>query len=213
MTVANGLRVISPTQGMRADEARGAMLQLGFNSSLPSITSSSTRVGHLVKRAMTFFDTNREAAWRCLRDASTLLGTEPSRSRVDAPKPDIQYRPGGLATWQAKRALEYIETHLGAKMAIEEMAEVVALSKSHFSRAFKCSLGSSPMAYVGARRVERAKVMMTSSRERLTDIALACGFADQSHLNRYFRRVVGTSPGLWRRMSQHEVHGGVVRCK
>jgi len=93
------------------------------------------------------------------------------------------------------------------------MAEVVALSKSHFSRAFKCSLGSSPMAYVGARRVERAKVMMTSSRERLTDIALACGFADQSHLNRYFRRVVGTSPGLWRRMSQHEVHGGVVRCK
>jgi AraC family transcriptional regulator len=211
MREANALRVISPTRGMRVDDAQGAMLQLSFNSSLPSITSSSTHVGHLVKRAMTFFDTNREAAWRCLRDASTLLGAEPGRSRLDARGPDIQYRPGGLATWQAKRALEYIETNLGAKIAIEEMAEVVALSKSHFTRAFKCSLGSSPMAYVGARRVERAKLMMTSSRERLTDIALACGFADQSHLNRYFRRVVGTSPGLWRRMSQREMHGGAVR--
>jgi AraC family transcriptional regulator len=169
------------------------------------MTSSSTHVGHLVKRAMTFFDTNREAAWRCLRDASTLLGREPDRSRVDARGSDVQYRPGGLATWQAKRALEYIESNLGAKMAIEEMADVVALSKSHFSRAFKCSLGSSPMAYVGARRVERAKLMMTSTRERLTDIALACGFADQSHLNRNFRRLVGMSPGLWRRMSQYEV--------
>jgi AraC-like DNA-binding protein len=61
------------------------------------------------------------------------------------------------------------------------------------------------MAYVAARRVERAKLMMTSTRERLTGIALACGFADQSHLNRHFRRVVGTSPGLWRRTSQCEV--------
>jgi transcriptional regulator GlxA family with amidase domain len=89
-------------------------------------------------------------------------------------------------------------------MAIEEMADAATLSKSHFSRAFKCTFGSSPMAYVAARRVERAKLMMTSSRERLTDIALACGFADQSHLNRHFCRVVGTSPGLWRRMSAHE---------
>jgi AraC family transcriptional regulator len=57
------------------------------------------------------------------------------------------------------------------------------------------------MAYVAARRVERAKLMMTSTRERLTDIALACGFSDQSHLTRSFRRVVGMSPGRWRRTS------------
>jgi AraC family transcriptional regulator len=171
-------------------------------------TSSSACVGHLVKRALTFFDTNREAAWRCLTDASMLLGTEPAESRVDAAICDLQVRPGGLAAWQAKRALEHIEANLGAKMAIEEMANVVGLSKSHFSRAFKCSLGSSPMAYVAARRVERAKLMMTSTRERLTDIAFECGFADQSHLNRCFCRVVGTSPGLWRRMSKYEGQGG-----
>jgi AraC family transcriptional regulator len=112
---------------------------------------------------------------------------------------------GGLAAWQAKRTLDYIEANLGAKVGIEEMANVVTLSKSHFSRAFKCSLGSSPMAFVATRRVERARLMMTSTRERLTDIALACGFADQSHLNRHFCRIVGTSPGLWRRLPQCEV--------
>ena len=173
-----------------------------MNEANVSMASSSARVGHLVKRAMTFFDTNREAAWRCLRDASTLLGSETDVSQDDAHAPHAEFRMGGLAAWQAKRALDYIEANLGAKVGIEEMAHVVTLSKSHFSRAFKCSLGSSPMAYVAARRVERAKLMMTSTRERLTDIALACGFADQSHFNRHFRRVVGTSPGLWRRVSQ-----------
>jgi AraC-like DNA-binding protein len=108
-------------------------------------------------------------------------------------------RRGGLAHWRTQRALAYIEAHLGTKIESAEVAQCVALSKSHFSRAFKQSVGSSPMAYVSARRIERAKLMMTSTRERLSDIALACGFADQSHLNRYFRRIVGITPGVWRR--------------
>jgi len=114
---------------------------------------------------------------------------------------DSDLRRGGLAHWRAKRALAYIEAHLGTKIGSAEVADCVALSKSHFSRAFKQSVGSSPMAYVSARRVERAKLMMISTRERLSDIALACGFADQSHLNRYFRRIVGITPGVWRRHS------------
>jgi AraC family transcriptional regulator len=108
-------------------------------------------------------------------------------------------RRGGLSKSRASRALTYIEAKLTSKITIGELANFVALSQSHFSRAFKQSLGSCPMSYVATRRVERAKLMMTSTRERLSDIALACGFADQSHLNRYFRRVVGVSPGLWRR--------------
>jgi transcriptional regulator GlxA family with amidase domain len=110
-------------------------------------------------------------------------------------------RPRGLAASKAKRALEYIEDNLGSKMKVREVADFVALSASHFSRAFKQSLGCSPMAYVAARRVERAKLMVTSTRERLMDIALTCGFSDQAHLTRSFRRVVGMSPGRWRRTS------------
>jgi hypothetical protein len=63
------------------------------------------------------------------------------------------------------------------------------------------SLASSSMTYVAARRVEPAKLMVTSTRETLTQIALVCGLADQSHFKRSFRRVVGMSPALWRRAS------------
>src|SRR5882724_11753445 len=132
-----------------------------------------------------------------------LRVSQTQESVVNAPVLQSTLRPGGLAAWQAKRTVAYIEANLGSKMAIREIADLLALSESHFSRAFKQCLGSSPMAYVRLRRVERAKLMMTSTSERLTDIALACGFVDQAHLSKYFRRVVGMTPGLWRRMSEY----------
>jgi AraC family transcriptional regulator len=169
-----------------------------LNRSLRSVASASIRVGHLVRQAMTFFETDRKAAWRCLSDASTLLGADVQDLGANAPSVE-QLQPGGLATWQARRTLAYVEANLGSKMDIDGLANVVALSRSHFSRAFKRTLGFSPMEYVAVRRVERAKVMISGTREPLAEVALACGFADQAHLNRRFRDIVGISPGRWRR--------------
>jgi transcriptional regulator GlxA family with amidase domain len=147
---------------------------------------------------MTFLETDRKAAWRCLSDASTLLGADVQDLGVNAPGVD-KLQPGGLATWQASRTLAYIEANLASKLDIDDLANVVALSRSHFSRAFKHSVGLSPMEYVVARRVERAKAMISGTRKPLAEVALACGFADQAHLNRRFRDAVGISPGRWRR--------------
>jgi len=207
MRVENALPVMLSARGMRVDDAQSALVSLPMNPSLGSVSSASAQVGNLVRRAMTFFETNRQAAWHCLRDASALLGSETQESVINSPAFQSTSRPSGLAPWQAKWTLAYIEASLGSKIAIGEMADRVALSKSHFSRAFKRSFGCPPMAYVGLRRVERAKLMITSTSQRLMDIALACGFADQSHLTRYFRRVVGMSPGLWRRMSECGTRG------
>jgi AraC family transcriptional regulator len=168
------------------------------NRSLRSAASASIRVGHLVRQAMSCFETDREAAWRCLSDASTLLGADVQELGVNAPSVD-ELQPGGLATWQAMRTLAYIEANLASKMDVDDLANVVALSRSHFCRAFKHSVGWSPMEYVAVRRVERAKAMISSTREPLAEVALACGFADQPHLNRRFRDIVGISPGRWRR--------------
>jgi len=204
MRAENAAPELPPTRTMRVDCAQTALVSLPPISPLHSVATASACIGSLVRRAMTFFDTNREAAWCCLRDASTLLGSETEESDINAPALQCAFRPGGLAVWQAKRTVAYIEANLGSKLAIGEMADLVALSKCYFSRAFKLTLGTSPMAYLGVRRVERAKLMMASTGQPLADIALACGFADQSHLSRYFRRIVGVSPSLWRRVSQYE---------
>ena len=187
---------MSSTGGLSIAERQDSSCYL--NRSLRSVASASIRVGHLLRQAMTYFETDRKAAWRCLSDASRLLGPDAQDLGVDAPSGD-KLQPGGLATWQARRTLAYVEANLASKMDIDDLANVVALSRSHFSRAFKRSLGFSPMEYVIVRRVERAKAMISGTREPLAEVALACGFADQAHLNRRFRDIVGVSPGRWRR--------------
>ncbi len=187
---------MSSTGGLSVAEGQDSSSY--FNRSPRSVASASVRVGHLVRQAMTYFETDRKAAWRCLSDASTLLGPGAQHLGVDTPSAD-KLQPGGLATWQARRTLAYVEANLASKMDIDDLANVVALSRSHFSRAFKRSLGFSPMEYVVVRRVERAKAMISGTREPLAEVALACGFADQAHLNRRFRDIVGVSPGRWRR--------------
>jgi len=106
---------------------------------------------------------------------------------------------GGLTPWQAKRAIAYIDEHLGTRMGTSELAALLSYSPGHFAYAFKLSVGMSPTAFVTKRRVERAKRLMLSTGRTLSDIALDCGFADQPHLTHWFRRIVGVSPGLWRR--------------
>jgi AraC family transcriptional regulator len=70
---------------------------------------------------------------------------------------------------------------------------------SHFSRAFRRTMGVAPHNWLLMRRVEVAKEKLRENRLSLSDVALACGFADQSHLTRVFARTVGVSPGAWRR--------------
>jgi AraC family transcriptional regulator len=187
------------TKTVSVDELPVSRLSLSSNTSQHSKESERAEAGHLVRRAMSLFECNRAMAWCCLSDASSLLGAESHPASTVQSLASITLKPGGLSVWQAKRALEYIEANLGSKIGMTEISASVALSKSHFCRAFKHTLGSSPMAYVAARRIERAKILITSTSERLSDIALACGFADQSHLTRNFCRMVGMSPGLWRR--------------
>jgi AraC family transcriptional regulator len=167
---------------------------------IPSpVTSPSQRILHLVRRAIVVLESDCQAARRCLNDAMALLGPHPGEGNGDDAVARGVFEPGGLARWQARRAVSYIDGHLESRLDVPLLAKLVSFSKSHFSRAFKQSLGLPPMAYVKMRRIERAKVLMISTNQQLTEIALICGFADQSHLNRSFRRVIGVSPGRWRR--------------
>jgi AraC-like DNA-binding protein len=106
---------------------------------------------------------------------------------------------GGLAAWQVRRATEILSANLDGRVPLKELARECRLSVSHFSRAFRRSMGVAPHSWLLARRVEVAKEKLRDGRLTLLDVALACGFSDQSHLTRVFTRMVGASPGAWRR--------------
>jgi AraC family transcriptional regulator len=167
---------------------------------MPSTNGRETvvsRSAQLLSHAMTLLETNHDA-WCCLDEALTLLRGHLQESLANAASaPGV--RQSGLARWQSHEAIEYINANLASQMTLAEIAKVVGVSTSHFSRAFKISHGVSPWAYIIMARVERVKRMIRATREPLSQIASACGFADQAHLCRAFRCRVGVSPGIWRR--------------
>jgi AraC-like DNA-binding protein len=106
---------------------------------------------------------------------------------------------GGLAAWQKVKIENYIKDRLDRPLPIEDLAKLVGLSASYFCRAFKDSFGEPPHAYVMRMRIVHAQVLMMSTSEKLSQIAVACGLVDQSHLCRCFRQITGATPGAWRR--------------
>jgi AraC-like DNA-binding protein len=106
---------------------------------------------------------------------------------------------GGLAPWQMRRAKDLLSYRLKGKMRLAQVARECGLSASHFSRAFRQSLGMAPHQWLLKIRVERAKEQLLNSDASLADIAVDCGFADQSHFTRVFTKHVDASPGQWRR--------------
>ena len=106
---------------------------------------------------------------------------------------------GGLAPWQERRAKEVLSANLDGSVPLKDVARECRLSVSHFSRAFRRSMGVAPHNWLLMRRVEVAKEKLRNTRLSLSEVAFACGFADQSHLTRVFTGMVGVGPGAWRR--------------
>jgi AraC family transcriptional regulator len=106
---------------------------------------------------------------------------------------------GGLAPWQERRSKELMRDRMEADVSLAELARECRLSRSYFARAFKKTTGESPHRWLVRRRVETAKQMLLQSDTPLSEIALAVGFSDQSHLTKVFARTVGATPGAWRR--------------
>jgi len=109
----------------------------------------------------------------------------------------------GLAPWQEKRAKDFMLERLDSELSLVEVAEVCGLSSNYFARAFKQSTGLPPYRWLLRQRVERAKDFLTHTSDTLSDIALACGFADQSHFTRVFSRITGVNPGSWRKIRKN----------
>lgn len=101
---------------------------------------------------------------------------------------------GGLTPFQLRRAIDFMQAHLAEDISLESLAQAVEMSRFHFARLFKKSVGLAPHQYLTGCRVERAKHLLLQSKATIAEVALKVGFCDQSHLAIYFKRVYGVTP-------------------
>ena len=126
------------------------------------------------------------------------------RPRIDAiasfPQlPVNEQARGGLPPGVLRRVRAHVDANLESNIDLADLAAVANLSRCHFARAFKQSVGATPHDYLVQRRLERAQELLADTEMPLAEIALATGFSDQSHFSRRFREHLNASPSAFRR--------------
>ncbi|MBB3311844.1 AraC family transcriptional regulator [Rhizobium sp. BK196] len=111
-----------------------------------------------------------------------------------APRPEIG-REQKLSARQLRMLTEFIETHLDRKLHLTDLAVVAGVSVTRLKSLFRNSTGFSVHQYVIRRRVEYARALMTTTDMAASEIAVAAGFAHQSHMATTMRRLIGQTPG------------------
>jgi len=94
------------------------------------------------------------------------------------------------------RARERLDAGIETGVTSAELETATGLSRYEVARQFRACLGTSPHRYLVLRRLDRARALIRAG-TGLADAAAACGFADQSHMSRQFKRAYGVSPGRW----------------
>jgi len=105
---------------------------------------------------------------------------------------------GGLGDVRLRRVLDFIAQDISTPVSLDVLAGVSGLSKRHFLRAFQRSTGKTPARYIRDLRVDKAKVLLTSDKADLTEIAMVCGFCHAQHFSNSFKKLTGLTPSDYR---------------
>ncbi len=112
-----------------------------------------------------------------------------------------QGRRLGREAGPIRRARSLIDDLYVQDLTLNDLAAAAGLSRYHFLRAFRREVGITPHAYLTGRRIAAAKGLLAGE-QPLSEVALSCGFYDQSHFSRNFKGCTGVTPGQYRRGSR-----------
>ncbi|MEI4488323.1 AraC family transcriptional regulator [Frigidibacter sp. MR17.14] len=126
--------------------------------------------------------------------ARLMLQLQAAHAMVRRPRARVRLSPAQVD--RAKQMLMSIEFE---GLRLEDVARAVDMPRNTFFRCFRETTGMSPYQWLLAERMEQCRLLLRLTDLPLVDIAMACGFSDQSHFTRMFKRAQGLSPGRWRR--------------
>jgi AraC family transcriptional regulator len=134
----------------------------------------------------------------CLQALGIILAHELVRPEAAVHRTEPRAR-GGLAGWQKRTVVDFIEENLAENISLAKLAQLIQLSPYHFCRAFKQSFGVPPHRYHTRRRIDRAKALLANPNESVTRIGMTIGFSETSSFTATFRKVSGMTPTEYRR--------------
>ena len=164
----------------------------GKDSGLPFFPTAVTFDQHLVEKYVSVHSAFEQSSSTLERESSLLelLSTLVLRFAED----NRTYRSIGVERLAVSRARDYLAEHYSENISLEKLASLAKLSPYHFNRVFSEQMGMPPHTFQTQVRVCRAKALLRQGRP-IAQTAALTGFADQSHLNRHFRRMTGITPG------------------
>ncbi len=128
-------------------------------------------------------ETDMQRSARIYRMFDLLLSPSAAEQSADTP---------------VEQAIQYIRSHIGQPISVEDLASTVCLSASYFAHMFKRRTGFSPADYVINSRIERAKVLLVRTQKPIAEIAEEVGYSTSGSLINLFVKKVGTSPRQYR---------------
>ena len=112
-------------------------------------------------------------------------------------KPKTPPPRGKLSAFQLRAVVDFIQSHLSEDVSLVALADLAHVSPFHFARQFRATVGVPPHQFVLRQRVQKSFRLIKAGNLPLAQVAVESGFHDQPHLTRAFRRVFGTTPGMY----------------
>ncbi|MGF6773750.1 AraC family transcriptional regulator [Paraburkholderia sp. GAS199] len=154
--------------------------------------------GHLAQVLALALDQQSEASPLFIEQLGVTIGTH-LIDRYGGTQAHVSKQSRRLSSLHEARAKDMLLAKTNGNVSLEEIASACNLSRSYFIRAFRETTHRTPHQWLLEQRIERAREMLRQSDASLSEIAIACGFSDQSHFTRTFSQLVGVPPGTWRR--------------
>jgi len=153
---------------------------------------------HLASALLPAFQRPNEASGLFIDHVTLAMLTHLSGS-YGGTRPGMPLPRRGMTRLQANRAKEFLGAHCADDLSLLDAARACGLSRGHFTKSFRVATGLTPHQWLQRYRIDKAKHLLLNPALSIAEIAVSCGFADQSHLTRVFSRLVGDTPAAWRR--------------